>query len=113
LICLDFWEIAAYAEMDVKGNVDIARKMIMRGVSNHEKEPRFRVALFKFELNFLNKLFTRRKALCQPQTNKDSVKDGFDFIDDDEKVMQSASGHAGLPEEEIEIFIKEKSKIAK
>lgn len=89
--CLDFWLIAAYAELDLKGNLFSSRNLMLQALKvNHhatwshassasrqthdagnsgkvmkvnETKPRFYTEYLKFEVIFLDKLMQRRQLL--------------------------------------------------
>jgi len=61
--CLDFWLIAAYAELDVKGNLFSSRNLMLQALKVNDSKPRFYTEYLKFEVIFLDKLMQRRKVL--------------------------------------------------
>ena len=61
--CLDFWLIAAYAELDVKGNLFSSRNLMLQALKVNDSKPRFYTEYLKFEVIFLEKLMQRRKVL--------------------------------------------------
>ena len=80
--CLDFWLIAAYAELDIKGNLFSSRNLMLQALKLNETKPRFYTEYLKFEVKFLDKLMQRRRIL-NGQTVADKPKIGdLEFIDD-------------------------------
>ena len=60
---LDFWQIAAYAELDLKGNLFSSRNLMLQALRANENSPDFNVAYLAFEVKFLDKLMQRRQVL--------------------------------------------------
>jgi U3 small nucleolar RNA-associated protein 6 len=61
--CLDFWLIAAYAELDVKGNLFSSRNLMLQALKVNDSKPRFYTEYLKFEVIFLEMLMQRSKVL--------------------------------------------------
>ena len=57
---LDFWLIAAYAELDMKGNLFSSRNLMLQALRINENVPKFYSEYLKFEVKFLDKLMQRR-----------------------------------------------------
>ena len=60
---LDFWLIGTYAELDIRGNLFSSRNLMLQAIRANEKCVEFYVAYLEFELNFLNKIMSRRQIL--------------------------------------------------
>ena len=60
---LDFWQIGAYTELDLKGNLFSSRNLMLQALRANENSSKFQVAYLDFEVKFLNKLMHRREIL--------------------------------------------------
>lgn len=52
----DFWLIAAYMELNMKGNMFAGRKLLLQSLRNNENSQLLHVEYFKFELAILEKV---------------------------------------------------------
>ena len=57
---LDFWQIAVYTELDLKGNLFSSRNLMMQALRANEDSREFQLAYLRFEVAFLDKLMQRR-----------------------------------------------------
>ena len=57
---LDFWQIAAYAELDLKGNLFSSRNLMLQALRANDDSSKFHIAYLAFEVKFLAKLMQRR-----------------------------------------------------
>ena len=80
--CLDFWLIAAYTELDVKGNLFSSRNLMLQALKVNDQKPRFYVEYLRFEVVFLNKLMQRRKVLNG--IDGKAKKSELDFVDEED-----------------------------
>ena len=60
---LDFWQIGAYAELELKGNLFSSRNLMLQALRANEQSSRFQLAYLEFEVRFLEKLMHRREIL--------------------------------------------------
>lgn len=60
---LDFWQIGAYAELELKGNLFSSRNLMLQALRANDKSSRFQIAYLEFEVRFLEKLMNRREIL--------------------------------------------------
>lgn len=60
---VDFWLIAVYAELDIKGNLFSSRNLMLQGIRNNSESPLFYIEYFKFELAFMTKIKQRKEIL--------------------------------------------------
>lgn len=57
---LDFWLIAAYSELDMRGNLFSSRNLMLQALRANEDSSEFQLAYLAFEVKFLGKLMQRR-----------------------------------------------------
>jgi U3 small nucleolar RNA-associated protein 6 len=101
--CLDFWLIAAYAELDIKGNLFSSRNLMLQALKVNDQTPKFYTEYLKFEVKFLDKLMERRKVLNgkpveSSEKQKTKAKEELAFIDDGDDVVNEENE---TPEGEI------------
>ena len=77
---VQFWQIGAYAELEVKGNMFSGRQLMLQGLRQNEDFPKFNLAYLKFELVTFEKIMKRRDVL-----NKISEDQAIDFVDQEEQ----------------------------
>ena len=90
---LDFWQIAAYAELDLKGNLFSSRNLMLQALRANDDSPKFHTAYLAFEVKFLSKLMQRRQILAgHKQLNEKgeliaaaNSGDNLEFIDEDDE----------------------------
>lgn len=87
---LDFWQIGAYAELDLKGNLFSSRNLMLQALRANENSPPFQLAYLSFEVKFLNKLMQRREILSGKKTLNEKgelvkKEEELQFIDEDVK----------------------------
>ena len=75
--CLDFWLIAAYVDLDIKGNLFSSRNLMLQALRVNDTKPKFYTEYLKFEVVFLDKIMQRRKVLNGNKTKE------LDFVDDE------------------------------
>ena len=77
---VQFWQIGAYSELEVKGNMFSGRQLMLQGLRQNEDFPKFNLAYLKFELVTFEKIMKRRDVL-----NKISEDQAIDFVDQEEQ----------------------------
>jgi len=60
---IDFWLTGVYVELDMKGNLLSARKLMLQAIRNNDNVSHFYAEYFAFELNCLAKIRERRAIL--------------------------------------------------
>lgn len=85
---LDFWQIGAYAELDLKGNLFSSRNLMLQALRANENSAPFQIAYLAFEVKFLNKLMQRREILAGKKTLNEKgelvkANEELQFIDED------------------------------
>ena len=86
---LDFWQIGAYAELELKGNLFSSRNLMLQALRANEESTEFQLAYLAFEVRFLEKLMHRREIL----TGKKS-------LDQDGKLVESKDAELAFIDEE-------------
>ena len=72
---IDFWLIAAYNELELKGNLFSGRKILLQALRNNSKSAMLYVEYLRFEIALLHKVKDRRKILTG------QAEDKLDFVD--------------------------------
>ena len=86
---LDFWQIGAYAELELKGNLFSSRNLMLQALRANEESTEFQLAYLAFEVRFLEKIMHRREIL----TGKKS-------LDQDGKLVESKDAELAFIDEE-------------
>lgn len=73
----DFWLIAAYLELDVKGNLFNGRKLLLQSLRNNENSSLLHVEYFKYEVKVHHKINERRQVLTSGGRDRDELE----FVD--------------------------------
>ena len=105
--CLDFWLIAAYAELDIKGNLFSSRNLMLQALKVNDSKPRFYTEYLKFEVVFLDKLMHRRQLL-NGDNKQSEAQDKLDFVDDEDSEEKNGIEGEVKPGEEgrlVEIVV--------
>lgn len=53
---VDFWLVAVYTELDIKGNLFASRNLMLQAIRNNSESALFYLEYFQFEVQFLAKI---------------------------------------------------------
>lgn len=83
---VDFWLVAAYNEMEIKGNLFAGRKLLLQGLRNNENSVLLHVEYLRFEIELMRKLKERRQVLTGGLDKK------LDFVDMEQQKVEEKEG---------------------
>ena len=66
---VEFWQIGAYAELDVKGNMFSGRQLMLQGLRQNEDSSKFHLEYLRFEIKTFDKVMKRREVLLGDKLN--------------------------------------------
>lgn len=83
---VDFWLIAVYTELDIKGNLFSSRNLMLQAIRNNSNSAMFYVEYFRFEMAFLKKIKHRRDIL------HGKAEKQLDFVDEEMEGQPQGEG---------------------